>query len=111
MQDEEWRSLILSNLSHIRLKKPSYRNQLICSSTSWPGVYMIGTSDSCGILKTKDILSAYKSLKSLHFQSYKTDQKLDEVFENEQSKIYGRQPLKNLKWYGPPNYTRSIQTF
>ena len=26
--------------------------------------------------------------------------KWEKVFKNEPSKIYGRQPLKNLKWYG-----------
>ena len=36
--------------------------------------------------------------------------KWDKVFKNGPSKIYGRQPLKNLKRYGLPkaDFTRSI---
>ena len=33
------------------------------------------------------------------------------VFKNGQSKICGRQPLKNLKWYGLPRQTISLQIF
>ena len=33
------------------------------------------------------------------------------VFKNGASKICGRQPLKNLKWYGLPKQTISLQIF
>ena len=35
----------------------------------------------------------------------------DNVFKNEPSKICGRQPLKNLKWYGLYKQTMSLQIF
>ena len=33
------------------------------------------------------------------------------IFKNIPSKICGRQPLKNLKWYGLPKQTISLQVF
>ena len=35
----------------------------------------------------------------------------DKVFKKGPSKICGRQPLKNLKWYGMPKQTISLQIF
>ena len=35
----------------------------------------------------------------------------DKVFKNGLSKICGRQLLKNLKWYGLPKQTISLQIF
>ena len=35
----------------------------------------------------------------------------DKVFKNGPNKICGRQPLKNLKWYGLPRQTVSLQFF
>ena len=33
------------------------------------------------------------------------------IFKNGPSKIFGRQPLNNLKWYGLPKQTISLQIF
>ena len=36
---------------------------------------------------------------------------MGQSFKNRSSKIYGRQPLKNLKWHGLPHQTISLQFF
>ena len=46
----------------------------------------------------------------MKFEYLKFHAKWDQVFKNGPSKICGRQPLKNLKWYGLPkvDHTPSI---